>query len=100
MIAGVAANLVHYGLYHFGGVHYRTEMAANIYIIIVGWLLAFLVIVAVSLVTQPRPESELEGLVYSLAPTLRSNSMPWYFDPKTCALGLLLLLSVLAVIFW
>jgi SSS family solute:Na+ symporter len=100
MIAGVGANLAHYGLYHFGVVHYRTEMAANIYIIIVGWLLAFTVIFGLSLVTRPRPESELEGLVYSLARTLRGHAMPWYIDPKTWAIGLLLMLALLGAIFW
>ncbi len=100
MIAGVGANLAHYALYQFGVVHYRTEMAANIYIIIVGWLLAFLVIVGLSLVTQPRPESELEGLVYSLARTLRGHAMPWYVNPKTWAIALLLMLGLLGAIFW
>jgi len=52
------------------------------------------------LVTEPRRESELEGLVYSLAPTLRGNSMPWYFDPKTWATALLLMLRLLGAIFW
>ena len=100
MIAGVGSNVVHYALYFFGVVHYRTEMAANIYIIIVGWLLAFLVIVGLSLVTQPRPESELQGLVYSLSRTLRGHAMPWYIDPKTWAVALLLMLGLLGVVFW
>jgi SSS family solute:Na+ symporter len=100
MVVGVGGNIVHYALYHFGVLSYRTEMAANIYIIIVGWLLAFFVIVGLSLVTEPRPESELEGLVYSLARTLRGSSMPWYVDPKSWAVALLLMLTLLEVIFW
>ncbi len=36
-------------------------MAANAYIIVVGWLISFLVIVGVSLAGAPRPESELQG---------------------------------------
>jgi SSS family solute:Na+ symporter len=100
MVIGVAANLVHYALYRFGFVHYQTDMAANAYIIIVGWLLGFVAAVAISLVTTPRPESELQGLVYSLARGFRSDPVPWYQSPQVWGIALLCLLGLLAWIFW
>jgi SSS family solute:Na+ symporter len=99
MITGVASTITHYCLYHFGIVRYRTDMAANAYIIVVGWLMSFCVIVGVSLKSSPRPKSELIGLVYS-----RSNfpwhSAPWHQNPVVCGISLLGLLGVLAAIFW
>jgi len=100
MVVGVATNLIHYALYHFGIVRYGTEMAANVYIIIVGWLLGFVVAVGLSLVTKPRPESELEGLVYSLAQSFRSEPVRWYQSPRLWGIAVLSLLGLLAWVFW
>ncbi len=100
MVVGVAANLVHYGFYHFGFIHYPTDMAANAYIIIVGWPLGFAVAVGLSLITQPRPESELEGLVYSLSKVIRFKSVPWHQRPGVWGLAVLTILGLLAWVFW
>ena len=100
MVAGVSSNLIHYLLYRVGVVHYHTEMAANTYISIVGWLTGMSVAVAVSLFTEPRPESQLEGLVYSLSPSHASDQTRWFARPALWALGLLVMFGCLAWIFW
>jgi SSS family solute:Na+ symporter len=100
MVVGVATNLVHYGLYNMGWVHYPTDMAANTYIILVGWVLGFSVAVGLSLVTRPRPESDLKGLVFSLRGALDSEFTPWYQRPGIWGALLLAMLALLGWIFW
>ena len=64
-----------------------------------------LVSVAVTLVTQPKPESELRGLVYSLTPKADfhdedAGQLAWYQKPNTLAgVGLVIVIG-LNVIFW
>jgi SSS family solute:Na+ symporter len=65
----------------------------------------FVVTVAVTLVTQPREESELRGLVYSLTPKedfhdANEGVLSWYQQPtKLAAIGLVMVV-ILNVIFW
>jgi SSS family solute:Na+ symporter len=54
---------------------------------------------AVSLATQPRPERELVGLVYSLTPRPVESHMAWYQKPATLAIAVLAMLVVLNLIF-
>jgi solute:Na+ symporter, SSS family len=100
MVVGVATNIVHYGLYRLGFVQYHTDMAANTYITIVGWMVGLAVAVGLSLITEPRPESELKGLVFSLSPGLRSDKIPWYLRPGLWGLALLSMLAFLVWVFW
>lgn len=99
MVVGVAANVAHYALYRYGVLHYRTEMAANTYIIIVGWLLGFAVAVGLSLMTTPYPDSRLRGLVYSLTPRDDVNNSG-RVGPGFYGILLLLALALLAWLFW
>jgi SSS family solute:Na+ symporter len=65
----------------------------------------FVVTVAVTMVTQPRKESELRGLVYSLTPKEdfhdeHEGTLTWYQQPtKLAAIGLVLVI-ILNVLFW
>ena len=62
--------------------------------------------VAVSLVTQPKPDSELVGLVWSLTPrdTLKDSDTRqdagWYRNPALLGAGALLLAIALNIVFW
>jgi SSS family solute:Na+ symporter len=47
---------------------YRSQMAQNFWTAIWAWCLCFAVTIAVSLVTTPKPRSQLVGLVYSETP--------------------------------
>ena len=81
LIAGTAAAVVHHGLtlpieahpgIHGGWItvvhHYPSDMAQNFWGAIFAFSVNCVVAVIVSLVTKPRPESELVGLVHSLTP--------------------------------
>jgi solute:Na+ symporter, SSS family len=65
----------------------------------------FVVTVAVTLVTQPRKESELRGLVYSLTPKEdfhdeNEGTLTWYQKPTILAGIGLVLVIILNVLFW
>jgi SSS family solute:Na+ symporter len=68
---------------------YPSEMAQNFYTAIFAWSTCFIVTIVVSLLTRPRPEAELEGLVYSLTPKPKDSIAPWYAKPAVLA-GLVL----------
>jgi len=46
--------------------HYPSDMAQNFWGAIFAWTTCFVLTIVISLVTRPRPESELHGLVYTL----------------------------------
>jgi SSS family solute:Na+ symporter len=61
--------------------------------------------VGVSLVTKPRPESELRGLVYSLTPKKdfhdpSESRLPWYQKPTRLAGVGAVLVIILNIVFW
>jgi SSS family solute:Na+ symporter len=49
------------------------------------------------LLTAPRPEKELVGLVYSLTEKQNDRGLPWYSRPAT--LGIIVLVCVVALNF-
>jgi SSS family solute:Na+ symporter len=64
-----------------------------------------LVSVVATLMTSPKPEPELRGLVYSLTP--RSDfhdefeaELPWYQQPNRLALISLIMVIILNIVFW
>lgn len=70
------------------------------------FVMDILVSVAVTLVTTPKPDSELVGLVWALTPRdeLKKRTSPqdagWYRSPALLGAGALLLATVLNIIFW
>ena len=85
LLSGTAAAAIHHGLTLPAGaiagikggwigesLHtYPSEMAQNFWTAIWAWTTCFVVTIIVSLVTRPREEEELVGLVYSLTPRPR-----------------------------
>jgi SSS family solute:Na+ symporter len=73
---------------------------------ITAFVVDIVVSVAVSLVTKPKPDEELVGLVWSLTPrdSLRhettGDAAGWYRRPGVLAVGVLALTTVLSIIFW
>jgi SSS family solute:Na+ symporter len=79
---------------------YPSEMAQNFWTAIFAWTTCFVVTLLVSLITKPRPDEELRGLVYSLTPRPRDEGVPLYRQPGPMALAVLAATLVLNVIFW
>ena len=76
---------------------FPTEMAQNFWMAIVAWTVCFVVTIVVSLVTRPRPDGELVGLVYALTDKPQEGHLTWYQRP--IALGLIVLAMTLALNF-
>jgi SSS family solute:Na+ symporter len=112
LLSGTAAALIHHGLtlpadavpgIHGGWItvvhRYPSDMAQNFWTAIFAFSVNFLVTVAISLVTKPRPEPELVGLVYSLTPKPVEGHLSWYQKPATLAIAVLAILIVLNLVF-
>ena len=86
-------------------VHFSSQQAPNFYGAIVAFLVDAVVTVAVTLITQPKPDSELRGLVWRLT---RTDARPeevgpgdrgWYRSPAVLGTGALVLATGLSLVF-
>ncbi len=66
----------------------------------VSWVVNFFTTIAVSLMTKPKPEEELKGLVYSLTEKPKYPSGKWYHRIVPIAILLLLVTILLNFIFF
>lgn len=112
LVSGTVAAILHHGLTLSAGAHpgihggwiavvhmYPSQMAQNFWTAIWAFSVNFVVTVIVTMMTRPRPESELVGLVYSLTPKPVEHHMAWYARPKVIAVGLIAMLITLNLIF-
>jgi SSS family solute:Na+ symporter len=67
---------------------FPSPMAQNFWIAISAWTTCFVVTILVSLVTRPRPERELEGLVYGLTKLKHDEGVSWYLRPVPIAIAI------------
>ena len=79
---------------------YPSEMAQNFWTAIYAWTTCFVVTIVVSLMTRPRPDEELRGLVYALTERPRDTALPWYQKPATLAVVVLAATLVLNIVFF
>jgi SSS family solute:Na+ symporter len=76
------------------------DMAENMYRALWSWIVCVVVTVVVSLVTKPKPESELAGLVYGATQIPSDRLMPFYQRPIFWAGVVAALFVTLNVLFW
>ncbi len=75
---------------------FQSDMGKNFWMAIVAWTTCFLLTMLISVMTsRTKTDEELAGLVYSLTPRRKSEGEPWYMQPVT--LGILVLLATLAL---
>jgi solute:Na+ symporter, SSS family len=79
---------------------FPSSMAQNFWIAIVAWTTCFVVTIAVSLVTRPKPEAELENLVYGFTKMPHETGVPWYKRPAPLAWVVIVLVVLLNMLFW
>jgi SSS family solute:Na+ symporter len=75
-------------------------MGHAFFIAIMAFAICFVVTVIVSLVTRPREESELTGLVYSLTEKPEAKYVVWYERPYLLSFIVLAVTAVLNYIYW
>jgi SSS family solute:Na+ symporter len=79
---------------------YPAEMAANFWMAIYAFLACFFITGLISLATpRTKTDEELKGLVYSLTPKIKDVDVPWYKQPATLGIIVLLATVILNIIF-
>jgi SSS family solute:Na+ symporter len=76
------------------------DMSENMYRALWCWIVCVIVTVVVSLLTKPKPEAELEGLVYGCTKLPSEGHLPIWKRPIFYAAISLALFLILQVIFW
>jgi SSS family solute:Na+ symporter len=79
---------------------FSSSMGHAFFIAIMAWTTCFVVTVIVSLFTQPRAESELRGLVYSLTDRPKLVNVRWYERPVYLSIVVLSATAFLNYLFW
>ncbi len=106
LLSGTGAAAVHYALTGVEGgrsavLHvYSSDMAQNFWGAIVAWTSCFVLTIAISVVTKPRDEKDLVGLVYSLTPRQSDAGLAWYHRPAVLGAMVLAVSLALNIYFW
>jgi SSS family solute:Na+ symporter len=113
LVAGTSAAALHHGLTLPAGAvagvkggwlglvsHYPSEMAQNFWTAIDAFVVCLVVTIVVSLMTRPRDERELVGLVYSLTEKPRDAALAWYQRPAVLGVIVLAATALLNAVFF
>ena len=76
------------------------DMAENMYRALWSWIICVVVTVVVSMVTKPKPESELVGLVYGATEIPSEAEVPLFQKPAFWAVVVTIGFIALNIIFW
>ncbi len=79
---------------------YAKDMAENMYRALWSWVICVTVTVVVSLVTKPKPDNELEGLVYGLTKIPSEGQYPFYKRSIFWAGVVFAIFIAVNIIFW
>jgi SSS family solute:Na+ symporter len=76
------------------------DMAENMYRALWSWVVCVLVTIVVSLLTKPKPDSELRGLVYGVTDIPSESYVTFFHRPWTWAVVVGMLFVAVNVVFW
>jgi solute:Na+ symporter, SSS family len=76
------------------------DMAENMYRALWSWIICVVVTVVVSMLTKPKPDSELVGLVYGATEIPSEAQVPLYQKPAFWAVIVTIVFIALNIIFW
>jgi SSS family solute:Na+ symporter len=104
LVAGTLGAFITHELYSAGSVHFGSAQSANFGGAIVAFVADAVVTIGVSLVTRPKPEDELKGLVWGLKrddpeDDFMRGDDAWYRSPWLLGAGALILVVVLNIVF-
>jgi SSS family solute:Na+ symporter len=81
--------------------HFNSDMGQNFTTAIVAWTGCFVLTIVISLMTaRTKSDAELKGLVYSLTPKPETAHEPWYKQPVTLGILILIATVLLNILFW
>jgi SSS family solute:Na+ symporter len=75
-------------------------MAENVFRALWAFIFTTIIVVGVSMVTKPRPESELNGLVYGATVLPKEEHVPLYKREWTWAIAVVVIFAILNILFW
>jgi SSS family solute:Na+ symporter len=104
LVAGFLGAFWTHQLYAWGTIDLGSELSASFWQAIVAFIADAVVTVGVSLVTKPKPEEELQGLVWGLKREVEEDDsvagdQAWFRSPWVLGIGALVLVAILNVIF-
>lgn len=100
LVIGTTVAVAHYLMTGHEPFVYASVMAGNFWRSTFAWLACFVATIAISFVTKPKPESELEGLVWGKSAIVVVAPEVWYKRPAVLGVLIILFTVVLNVIFW
>lgn len=66
----------------------------------IAFIICFLITVIISMLTKPKQDSDLVGLVYSLTPKQKDSARVWYKNPIWLGVIILVAMLILNIIFY
>jgi SSS family solute:Na+ symporter len=75
-------------------------MAENVFRALWAFIFTAAIVVVVSMFTKPRPESELNGLVYGATVLPKEEPVPFYKQEWTWAIAVVVAFAILNILFW
>ena len=108
LVSGTLAAAVTHGLTIAGGkggwiaplYPIKSGMGQAFIVASVSWIFNFFTTILVSLVTKPKPDEELKGLVYSLTEKPKYQTQKWYLRVVPLGLVLLAITIILNILFF
>jgi SSS family solute:Na+ symporter len=113
LLCGTLGAAIHHGLTlpagavvgikggYLGVIHtYPSELAQTFWTAITAWTTCTVVTIIVSLITRPRPDHELRGLVYALTPRPRDTERKFWQRPMTLGVTVLVMTLLLNFVFF
>ena len=113
LLCGTLGAAVHHGLTlpagavvgikggYLGVIHtYPSELAQTFWTAITAWTTCTVITIVVSLITRPRPDDELRGLVYALTPRPRDTERKFWQRPVTLGVTVLVMTLLLNFVFF
>src|SRR5438874_2167021 len=79
---------------------YPSELAQTFWTAITAWTTCMVITIVLSLMTQPRPDEELRGLVYALTPRQRDSAHNFWKRPATLGVIVLVMTLLLNFVFF
>jgi SSS family solute:Na+ symporter len=102
LLAGTFGAAAAYYLNKWGTVSLGSAQSSAFWGAFIAFCVDAIVSVGVTLVTQPKPIEELQGLVYGMAneeENVAAEESAWYRKPSTLAVGALSITAVLSIVF-
>ena len=101
LVAGTAAGIILYIIaVQAQGVAEAGAVGASMARAFWAWIVCLVVTIGVSLVTQPKPDSEMRGLVWGLTEQKEAVEEAWYKKPWVLAVTVLAITVALNIYFW